>query len=313
MTEPRLVGTLPVLATPFSPTGEVDLAALRRLFRYTVEAGADGVVYPGVASEFDFLSLDERANALAAITDGEAGRLPVVVGASAGTAAEAAALAAEGAKRGAAAAMVMAPAAIGTEIGALVRFFSSVAERTALPIVLQNAPPPVGAGLPVDTILEVTARVPSVRYVKEETLPCGQRITRLLAGAPAHVAGVIGGAGGRYIVDELNRGAVGTMPAAELTEAHVAIVRAHSTGDHAAARSVFNRILPLLSFQAVFRMRMTKAVLKARGLFTTETVRAPGPELDAQDRRELATMLREVDDLLTVCPPDLARLLESAK
>ena len=33
---------------------------------------------------------------------------------------------------------------------------------------------------PVDTILEVVSAVPAIRYVKEETLPCGQRITALL-------------------------------------------------------------------------------------------------------------------------------------
>jgi 4-hydroxy-tetrahydrodipicolinate synthase len=153
------------------------------------------------------------------------------------------------------------------------------------------------------TTLAIAARVPAVRFVKEETLPCAQRITQLIAGAPATLLGVIGGAGGRYIVDELNRGAAGTMPAAELTEAHVAIVRAHRGGDQRIARGIFNRTLPLLSFQAVFRMRMTKAVLVARGIFATELCRAPGPDLDAGDRRELRAMLDEMADLLTVCPP----------
>ncbi len=190
---------------------------------YAIEAGADGVVFPGVASEFDFLTAEERTRALEVVAETVAGRLPIVVGASAPTAGEAGALAREGAARGAAAAMVMAPAAVGSEAGALVRFFEAVVAEAGIPIVLQNAPPPVGAGLPVETTLEVAARVPGIRFVKEETLPCGQRITRLIEGAPSTLEGVIGGAGGRYIVDELNRGAAGTMPAAELTEAHVAL------------------------------------------------------------------------------------------
>lgn len=307
-----LAGTLPVLATPFSSEGEVDLESLRRLAGHALAAGADGVVFPGVASEFDFLSADERNRALEAVIEAIGGRLPVVVGASAASAEQAATLAREGELRGAAAAMVMAPAAVGREVLPLTRFFRTVADGTGIPIVLQNAPPPVGAGLPIEAMLEVAARVPRIGYVKEETLPCGQRITQLLDAAPASIEGVMGGAGGRYIVDELNRGACGTMPASELTEAHVAIVRAHRVGDVASARRVFNRILPLLNFQAVFRMRMTKAVLKARGLFASEIVRAPGPALDAQDRRELATMLGEVADLLALAPPDLPRLLDAA-
>ncbi len=301
-----------MLATPFAVSGEVDHQSLQRLMAYVVEAGADGVVFPGVASEFDFLTSTERTAALEVIAEAAGGRLPIVVGASAATAAEAGALAREGAARGATAAMVMAPAAVGSEVASLVAFFAAVAETAGIPIVLQNAPPPVGAGLPVETTLEVAACVPEIRFVKEETLPCGQRITRLIAGALATLEGVIGGAGGRYIVDELNRGAAGTMPAAELTEAHAAIVRAHRDGDGATARLIFNRTLPLLSFQAVFRMRMTKAVLVARGIFSTELCRAPGPDLDAGDRRELRAMLDEVTDLLTVRPPMPAAVLRDA-
>ena len=302
MEHPCLGGTLPVLATPFTRSDEVDLPSLRRLADFAMFAGADGVVYPGVASEVDTLSRNERHRALAAVCEAVAGRGPVVVGASAPDAGEAGRLARAGEERGAAAAMAMAPATLGAEPSRLVRFFADLAGRTSLPLVLQNAPPPVGAGLPVETVLAVVAAVPAIRYVKEETLPCGQRISRLLARAPAHVAGVIGGAGGRTVIDELGRGAVGTMPAAELTEVHAAILRAHARGDEAAARRLHYRILPLLGFQAVFRMRMTKAVLKRRGLIGTERVRAPLPELDDRDRRELETMLDEIRDLLIDVP-----------
>ncbi|MEM7023965.1 MAG: dihydrodipicolinate synthase family protein [Pseudomonadota bacterium] len=307
-----LAGTLPVLATPFTAKGEVDLQSLGCLVDHAVASGADGVVFPGVASEFDFLSAGERNSALEVVAARLAGRVPVIVGASASDAERSGALASQGEERGASAAMVMAPAAIGRDAKALSDFFAAVAGRIGIPIVMQNAPPPVGSGLPIESMLEVATAVPAIRYIKEETMPCGQRITRLLDGAPASIQGVIGGAGGRYIVDELNRGACGTMPASELTEAHVAIVHAHRAGDAARARRLFDRILPLLSFQAVFRMRMTKAVLRSRGLFATEIVRAPGPELDGQDRRELATMLAEVTDLLTIAPPDVPRLLDAA-
>ena len=73
----------------------------------------------------------------------------------------------------------------------------------------------------------------------------------------------------------------------------------------ATARRIYYRILPLLGFQAVFRMRMTKAVLKRRGLIETERVRAPLPELDGQDREELETMLAEIRDLLIDGPSPL--------
>ncbi|MEO1019682.1 MAG: dihydrodipicolinate synthase family protein, partial [Pseudomonadota bacterium] len=205
-----------------------------------------------------------------------------------------------------------APAPVGDDPTALRAFFSQVGERAGIPIMLQNAPVPIGSGLSVDLILEVATAVPAIRYVKEETLPSGQRITRLIDNHPASIEGVFGGAGGRYIIDELNRGVAGTLPASELTEAHVAMVRAHDADHKAEAREIFNRILPLLNMQAIFRMRLTKAVLKARGIFTTEMVRDGSPELDTGDREELRILLDEVDDLLTVTPPAPKSVLVTA-
>lgn len=88
------------------------------------------------------------------------------------------------------------------------------------------------------------------------------------------------------------------MPACELTEVHVALMRAHRAGNRARVRQCFNRTLPLLNFQAVFRMAMTKETLRRRGIIGHAGKRAPGPELDAGDHRELGELLAEVADLL---------------
>ena len=256
------------------------------------------MVYPGVASEYNLLTVEERTAALETVTAAARGRLPVIVGASADDPREAASLAAHGRRLGAIMAMVMAPPALGSDRDRLIAFFSRVAEDGGLPIVLQNAPPPVGAGLAVSDVAAVATAVPAIRSVKEETLPSGQRITQLLAQAPSTVRSVIGGAGGRYLVDELLRGAGGTMPACELTEVHAAMVAAHARGDEPLLRELFGRVLPLLNMQAVFRMSMTKATLLRRGLIDSEFVRAPVPALDTRDRSELAVMLDEVRDLL---------------
>lgn len=302
-------GALPVLATPFTSGNKVDHASLRKLTAYALDAGVDGVVYPGVASEFNFLSDDERTTALDVVAEVVGGRVPIVVGASAQSVEAAAKLAREGGTRGASAAMVMAPAAVGSDPAALRAFFATLCDRAGIPIMLQNAPPPVGSGLSPQVILELADAVPGIRYIKEETLPSGQRITRLINDRPASVEGVFGGAGGRYIIDELNRGVAGTLPASEMSEAHVAILRAHAAGHVPEARAIFDRILPLLNMQAVFRMRMTKAVLRARGLFADEAVRDGSMPLDDYDRRELKLMLEQVQELLTVSPPSAGLVL----
>ena len=295
---PRLEGVFPVLATPFHPDGSPDHAGLRAIARYAIGAGADGLVYPGVASEYDTLSAEERKR-LSDIVAAEAqGRAAFVVGGTAAELATTEAVARHARAQHAAAIMVMAPKAITDPDGAT-GFFQRVAEAAeGVPIMLQNAPPPAGSGLSVDVVLAIVRAVPEIAYVKEEAMPSGARITQTVAGAPATLRGVLGGAGGRYLTDELARGAVGTMPACELTELHVAMFAAHRAGDRARVRHWFNRMLPLLNFQAVFRMAMTKETLRRRGIIAYAGKRAAGPELDAGDHRELTELLAEVSDLL---------------
>ena len=294
---PRLAGVLPVLPTPFSADGAIDIGAMEAIVAFTIGCGAHGFVFPGVASEFNFLSLDERRALIAVVGQALGGR-PFVVGASAETVEDVVRLCADGSAHGATAAMVMAPASVGSDVAALVDFYGAVGERTGLDIVLQNAPAPVGSGLPVATIAKVATAVKAIAYVKEETLPPGPRITGLIDAAPAHLSGVIGGGGARHLYDELERGAIAAMPAAEITDLHVALYEAFMAGDRAKARSLYISSLPMLLVQLTYRMRLTKEVLVRRGVIAHAGVRAPLPEFDDKGLKELDMMLEELADLL---------------
>ncbi len=292
-----------MLATPFDPAGAPDEAGLRAIVSYALRAGVDGVVYPGVASEYETLSEAERGRLVDVVAQavGPAGAL--VVGGSATDLATTQDAMRQAQHVGASALMVMAPKDR-TDVAAVTAFFRAVADAGDVPLMLQNAPAPTGSGLSVETMLEVAGRVDAIAYVKEEALPSGARISRLLDGAPASLRGVLGGAGGRYITDELARGATGTMPAVELAELHVALFAAHRRGDRAGVRALFNRMLPVLNLQAVFRWSLTKEVLRRRGIVAHAGKRAAGPVLDAGDERELGECLGELADVLD---PPVAR------
>jgi len=288
-----LSGIFPVLPTPFDAGGAPDEASLRRLVRYAVASGADGVTYPGVASEVSELTPDERLRLVAVVQDELAARLPLIAGVSSASARTSASLA----PSGAAALMVAAPADR-KDVPAQVAFFAELAGAVSSPLMLQNVPPPAGAGLVPEDVLAILDQVPAIAYVKEETLPSGQRLTRIRERAPSSLRGVFGGAGGRYITDELRRGAAGSMPAIELAEVHAALMQAHRAGDGDGVRHLFTRMLPILNVQAVFRWALTKYVLHKRGFIAHAFQRAAGPSLDAQDRADVDAFLADIDDLL---------------
>ena len=293
-----LSGVLPILPTIFAANGEIDEAATRRVLDYIVAAGAHGIVFPGLASEYDRLTRDERLHMTRLIGEWIGGRVPFVVGATAPATDEAIAYADRGARAGATAAMILTPHNLVDDMAAMADFFRAAHAGSGIAIMLQNAPPPMGVGLPLSKISELAHAVDGIRFVKEEALPSGQRITQLTNLAGASLDAVFGGAGGRYLIDELGRGAEGTMPACEITELHVAMLGRFHGGDETGARDLFERTLPLLNMQAVFRWRLTKAVLQRRGLIDCTFVRAPGPELDRHDHAELDALLARLADLL---------------
>ena len=303
MTKP-LHGIVPILPSIFDAEGAVDEAGFARVVRYVVAAGAHGVAFPALASEFYALSDAERLRLTEIVVHEVGGAVPVVGTATAASPQAALELARGVAELGVDAIMVMPPYVMRDGPAATIALFRAIADAVDVPLVAQNAPPPLGSGHGIDFVRTLLTEVPQVRYVKEENTPGGQRITKLLDVAPPSLVGVFGGAGGRYLMDELNRGAIGAMPACELTEVHVRIYDLYRSGDTAAARALYDRTLPLLMFQTVFRMDMTKEVLRRRGMIESTHVRVGAVALDAGDHAELGALLGGVADLLE--PPATA-------
>ncbi|WP_159587810.1 dihydrodipicolinate synthase family protein [Chelativorans xinjiangense] len=274
----KLRGVLPIIPTPFDAAGEVDTDGVALLVDHAVRAGAGAVVFPGVASEDLHLRAEERAACLAAASAAAAGHVPLIAGINSDEPGGMVALAEQAASHGADAIMAMAIPAMERDFA---HWFARIAAATGgLPIILQNVFRPRGADLSAEAMLRLAREVPAIRYVKEEGVPSGPKVSALVAGCGADLDGVIGGGGGRYLFEELERGIVATMPALELLEIHVALIKAYAAGQREAALRLYERTLPLLLIQAPYRMRMTKLILVLRGLIASDVVREPVPEMD---------------------------------
>lgn len=291
----NLTGILPVLPTPFTARGDVDLAAMPALVRYACDAGVGGVVFPGFASEVEHLTAMERKALLQVVVDVAAGQVPVVAGASAETSDQVVEHGRVARDMGVIWLMIQPPKSIGSTVDDITAFFSAIVARLPdMRIILQNAPAPRGSDLSPATMLQVVRAFPQIAYVKEETLPAGPAISFILDAKPSHLRGVIGGGGARYILDEYERGACAAMPALEIAGEHVALDKAWREGDRRAARDIYVKTLPLLTLQAVYRMRLTKHALMRRGILTNAIVRSPTAELDAVATADIDANLNEL-------------------
>ena len=57
---PVLTGVFPVVPTPFTDDGAIDPEAFRRIVDFALAADVDGLVFPGMASEVEKLTAEER-------------------------------------------------------------------------------------------------------------------------------------------------------------------------------------------------------------------------------------------------------------
>jgi 4-hydroxy-tetrahydrodipicolinate synthase len=303
---PAIRGTFPVLPTIFDARGSIDEAGFAATIEFAIAAGCDGIVFPGLASEYDQLTIDERTTMIALVAAVNRGRVAFIVGASSAEPSQSTALGQAGAAAGAKAIMALPPSALSRDLAAIARFYAELGSFSGLPIMLQNAPSPMGLGLSPADVARIVTAVGGIRWIKEETQPCGQAISAHIANAPSQIEGIFGGAGGRHVIDELGRGAVGTMPAVEVADVHAGLIAAWFAGNQMRARDLYERMLPLLTMQGVFRWHLTKMVLRQRGIIRDAFVRAAGPRLDVTDEREVATLLDRLSNDLSVAHTSLS-------
>jgi 4-hydroxy-tetrahydrodipicolinate synthase len=285
-THPGFGGTFFVVPTPFDEDGSLDLEGVRRLTDAALSWGADGLTVMGLTSEADMLTEEERGSALGAISETVGGRVPVVVGCTAGDADQVVAFMSQARAHGASGAMVA--AVRGTED--LPSFYAECAERGGLPLVIQDEPAATGVPIPTN-LLYACLRMAGAVTVKLEAPPTAPKIRALLELGPD--LRLFGGLGGAYALAELRAGACGTMTGFAFPEIMRAIRLAAESDDWPAAGALYDRYLPLIQFEAqpVLSLPVRKELLRRRGVIASARCRREHRGLDDGT-------LREIDDLL---------------
>jgi 4-hydroxy-tetrahydrodipicolinate synthase len=294
----ELKGILPILSTPFHEDGRIDEASLIRLIRYCLENGAHGLAGLGDVSECHKLTEAERKRITDLMVREAAGCVPVIVGVSAASVA-ATVLFSRYAEDAGADVLLVKPTPVGAMNEAAVRaLFEAVAEATTLPLMAHDMETP--APLSTALLRQLADDLPQLRYVKEEWSPCGWKIAEIRAALGDRLA-LITGQGGRSILDDFQRGAVGNMPGCHVLKPLVKIYHHLQAGEWDAARAEHNRIAPLILFRQLpaWGVTVTKEIFHHYGLFTTPTLRPPtGLLLDDRDRRELRAILESVGGVM---------------
>ena len=299
-------GVYAIPVTPFNEDLTIDWHSLRKCIDFSVDNGAHGIVLPVNASEGPFLTDAERKEVLKTGIEVVAGAVPVIGGVSGASTVISIELTKNAASLGADAVMAMPPNGAG---GSTVwDHYAAIAEAGQLPVWIQNNKPPAGPVVPTNQMVKLLKGVEHVDYVKEESYLPGQVMTELLKKAEGAVKGLMGGMGGRYLVDEFRRGSCGTMPAGHITDAHVKLWNALENGGvdedglqivTDEARGIWEQMIPSLNFEFMFGVNAYKAAYWRRGIIRTPLTRNPANKsLDKLDYEELDKILDRMSDLL---------------
>jgi 4-hydroxy-tetrahydrodipicolinate synthase len=296
-------GIFSIPQTPFNDAGELLWDDLQQECDWIVRAGAHGLVYPVMASEYTVLSFPERVQGMNLAARAVNGRIPVVIGVADTSTAGAAALAAEAAKAGADAVIAMPP--WGTKMTShelIEAYYRAIAEMSALPVFIQNVGLPLGSSLPGSYIVQLCEIIPQVQYLKEEKDPKGQKLSEVLDLNSPEVKGVFSGSQCYWLIADHQRGACGCMAASYVVDVDVRIWELLEAGDIEGARRVHRDKMVLETIKLGMPAQVAgKEILVRRGVISCNAVRNTGPHgLDATDLTELEYGLSVVEPYFTI-------------
>lgn len=287
-------GIFNILATPFNPDDSLDLPGLRRLVDFQLELGAQGLTILGVLGEAAKLGVDERRQVMDTVMATVNGRVPVVVGASHQDDEARLLLCRAAEDAGADGVMVAPPRMDAPTDDAVYAVYGDVAEACDLAIVVQDFPPVNDIFMSAQLIASIARGIPAARYLKLEDPPLMQKISEICA----EVEGleIFGGLGGMFLLEELGRGASGTMTGFAFTEILVAVYEAWSCGRRQRAECIFDKYLPLIRFenQPVINLGIRKELLRRRGAFDCSRPRPPFAPIDEGTGREIDWVFERV-------------------
>ncbi|NQW83161.1 MAG: dihydrodipicolinate synthase family protein [Alcaligenaceae bacterium] len=291
-------GVFTICPTPFDNQLKVDPASICTLVDFLIDTGVTGLAILGFLGELHKLSNAERRLVIETFVKHTDGRVPVWVGVRAHGITGAIEQALEAQALGAAA--VFAAPLDHANDALLFDYYRAVADALSIPVVIHDFPDSFGTEIRPEVVARL-GKEGGVQMIKMEEPPVGQKISRIRELAGDEAMKIFGGLGGVYFLEELERGAVGTMTGFAYPEVLVGIYDRFASGDVKGAAAVFDRYCPLIryEFQPKIGLALRKYIYQQRGAIRSNALRAPGMKIDSLTIKELEATVARVGLSLT--------------
>jgi 4-hydroxy-tetrahydrodipicolinate synthase len=280
------------LVTPFTASGTVDEAAVRRLARRQIEAGVHFLAPCGTTGEAPTLSAEERRRVVELVVAEAKGRVPVLAGAGGYDTREVMESARAMLAAGAQGLLSVTPYYNKPTPDGLYRHYEAIAQATPLPIVVYNVPGRTGCNVDPATLARL-ATIGNVIGVKEASGNMTQICEVCRAVPPDFI--VLSG-DDAMTLPAMAVGARGIVSVAsnEAPEEMVRLVEAAERFDFAKAREIHTRLLPLMMVNFVESNPIPVKAAMARMGLLDEAYRLPMVPPREESREKIARVLAAV-------------------
>jgi 4-hydroxy-tetrahydrodipicolinate synthase len=282
--------------TPYDDRDRIDEEVLRAEIEFCVESGVGGIVVPVMVSEFRALSEEERSTMVRIPVETAAGRVPVVANCAAVNTPLAVRFARYAQEVGADAVIAMPPYTLRPDFEVIYAYYEAISQAVTIPVWIQNAGI---VALSPDQIVRLCTEIEQVSWVKEEVVPSTHSIGALTARDCPALEGVMGGAGGRYMIPERARGSKGVVHACQFCDVIQRIWELLDDGEEGQAGDLFEHVLPGLVLEGLMGMAFAKEIMVRRGVFKSSRVRMQSRPLDEADMWEIDRIWERIQPHLT--------------
>ena len=283
MTETEIKGICPIIAAPFTESGEVDYESLDRLAKHLIKGGCHAVTLFGIAGEYYKLTDQEREK-MAEVTvkaAKEAGGKTIISVTDHST--EAAVKRAKYFEElGADCLMLLPPFFLKPGAKYLYEHMKAIANAVKIPIMAQYAPEQTGVAIAPETFCNLEKECPNMIYYKIECKPAGPYVTKLMRLTNGKMKIFVGNAGFQ-LIECMDRGAIGAMPGCSMYDVYLDIYNNYVNGNREKAVELHNQLLPMLNHirQNVEQIiSFEKRTLKRRGVIASDYCRKPSYDTD---------------------------------
>src|SRR6266699_752434 len=236
-------GTFTALVTPFR-NGGIDVSAYEKLIETQIAAGITGIVAVGTTGESPTLSPEEREQAIRLAVTSAKKRCIVLAGTGSNSTHHAVADTKTAEKLGADGALLVAPYYNKPSQEGLFHHFKTIADATALPIMLYNIPGRCGVDIAPDAVTRLARECRNIVSIKEASGSV-ERISELRVRLPESFTILSGD--DSLTLPFMSVGAVGVVSvASNVFPAEVcALVHAYQSGDVKSAENLHLKLFPL--------------------------------------------------------------------